>query len=399
MPAKDSTSAYPRLTLTPGLNERISSGHPWVYSSEVRFGSTSLEPGQFAVLQDSQKHVLGTGYVNPNSMIAFRMLSHREVKINLDWVRTRLEEAQACRERFLPGRRVYRLVHSEGDGLPGIIIDRYDKVYVVSSSTAGGDRLVGWILEVLAGDFDAEVVIEKSDHPLRGIEGESEQIRTLEGELPDPLLAQDDELVWEIDVFEGQKTGHYLDRESNRRRVRELCRGKSVLDAFCYTGAWSLHAAAGGAKSVLGIDTSRLGIAAAQRNAKRNGFSGMSTYRTGDALKVLPVMQKKKQRFDVVIIDPPAFAESKAEIEEALLKYEELNRAALRLVKPPGILVTCSCTNHLFQDGFVDILRKASQGVRRRIRIVDVRGAGPDHPMHPTCLETEYLTCAILHVT
>ena len=332
-------------------------------------------------------------------MIAFRILSRLEVEIDIDWVRNRLQEAQALRKKFLGGRRVYRLIHSEGDSMSGVTVDRYDRVYVVGSSTSGGDRLLPLVTEVLTTDFEAEAVLEKSDSPLRSLEELPELKRSLAGSCPKPLFAKDDDLTWEVDILEGHKTGRYLEHESNRRLAKKFCKGKSVLDVFCYTGGWAIHAATAGAKSVLGIDTSREGIATAQRNAKQNDVDDICTFRIGDAFKVLPSMIQKKHQYDVVILDPPPLAESQYDIPDALEKYEKLNRSALRLIRPPGLLVTCSCTDHLFEQSFLEILRKACRGVQKTIRVVDVRGAGPDHPMHPSCLETEYLTCIMLHVT
>lgn len=398
MPQSDRPSDYPQLQLKPKCGKRHKAGHPWIFSNELTGWPEGCESGEIFELLDSGGERRGVGYANRHTLIAYRQLDRPGCVIDARWVRDRIERAETYRQRLLPGRSTYRLIHTEADGFPGLVVERYGDVFTLSSSTAGVDRLLPDVVTALKDIYSPRAIVEKSDSAFRELEEVPKQVRVLHGELPEPFLLEEEGMVMEVDLLGGQKTGLFLDQESNRRQTAPLCAGGSVLDVCCYAGAWSIHAARAGAESVLGIDISGKAVDLARRNAEHNDVSNRCRFEAADAFKLLPDLHKRHQKFEVVILDPPAFAKSKRDVPAALKGYREMNRRGFRLVSRGGFLVTCSCSHHIGPGDFLDVVRQAGRDLGRRVRLVDVRGAAPDHPVHPACPESEYLTCVIAAV-
>jgi 23S rRNA (cytosine1962-C5)-methyltransferase len=388
----------PILVIKAHAAKRLKSGHPWIFSNELTRLPKELEPGQLVDLQNHRGEWIGRGYFNPRSLIAVRLLHRERIEINEDFLEQRISRAQTLREQWLGGEEAYRVVYGEADGLPGLIIDRYGPVWVAQFLTAGMDRLTEPVLRVLIKRFRPAAVVARNDTAGRGLEGLVQEKRLLYGALPSHLVIQKNHLSFEVDVWEGQKTGFFLDQSENYRCLDGMVQGARVLDAFCYTGAWGLHAARYGAREVTGLDSSEKAVHEAQGNAQRNGMASVCTYLQEDVFDGLHRLYKAKERFDCIILDPPAFVKSRQKVKEAIRGYKEINRVAMMLLSPGGVLVTCSCSHLIGQSLFREILISAAADAKRSFYIKAWRTQGRDHPIVLEIPETEYLKCAILQI-
>ncbi len=386
----------PVLTLKPQAAKRLKTGHPWIFSNELARLPKELEPGQRVDLKNHSGEWIGRGYFNPRSLIAVRLLTRERVEINEDFFEQKISQAQALREQWLPGEKAYRLLFGEADGLPGLIIDRYGPVLVAQFLTAGMDRLTDPILKVLVKQFQPAAVIARNDTAGRALEGLPQEKRLLYGEIPPSVVIQKNGLSFKVDVWEGQKTGFFLDQSENYRSLDGRVSGACVLDAFCYTGAWGLHAAKYGAKSILGMDSSERAIHQAQANAERNGLGAVRGFIKEDVFDGLRRLHAAGERFDVVILDPPAFAKSRQKVKEAIRGYKEINRLAMMLLSPGGTLITCSCSHLISNEVFRETLVSAAADAKRSFYITAWRTQGRDHPVDLAIPETHYLKCVML---
>lgn len=377
---------------------RLASGHPWVFANEVSGDLKAFTPGQAVAVQDARGRALGFGYVNPRSLIAVRILSTTQTAFDADFFAQRLTAADAFRSRFRPGARSYRLAYGESDDLPGLVIDRFEDVYVVQSHAAGIDVRTDAVVAGLVKAFSPRGVLLKFDSSSRGLEGLSPRVEVAHGEIPEALELEMEGSRFVLDLRKGQKTGFFHDQAANRERFSSLVRGASVLDMFSYVGAWSLAAARGGASRVLGIDGSADAVAWATRNAERSGVAASVRFEKVDAFEKLAALEKSGERFDAVVLDPPAFVKSRKQLEAGMRGYREINRRGFALVKPRGLLVTCSCSRHVAREGFVGMLQAAASDAHRHARIVAFGQQGADHPVHLQLAETAYLTCVFLEV-
>lgn len=389
-----------KLRLKRGQERRILEGSLWVFSNQVDDPLREYQPGEIVHLTTRGGRFLGTGYVNPHSLIAFRLLSKEETEIDADFFRRRLEQAKQLRRMILPGEEALREVFSESDGLPGLIVDRYAEILVISIATAGMDRLRDVICEALQTVYQPLGIFERSDLPVRKLEGLEPRSGPIFGAIPTKAIwVKFAGVALPIDVERGQKTGLYLDQRANIESIAPFTRGATVLDAFCYEGAWGLKAAKSGAKSVTFLDSSEWVLGQAMKAARRNRVAEICRPMQANAFDALKKMAKDKKSFDLVILDPPSFIRSRAHFKEGYKGYFDLNRRAAALVNPGGILVTCSCSHHMEEATFFDLIKSVLRQTGREGRLLYRGGQSPDHPILPAMPETEYLHCFALQLS
>jgi len=384
------------LRLRRHQGRRVLQGHPWIFSNELAQLPRDMEPGAVVEVQDPTGRFVGIGYFNPHSLIAVRLLTRTSQAIDSDFFIQRVRQADLFRKRLIPKERSYRVVFSEADGLPGLIVDRYENDIVLQVTTAGMERWLSTICEVLIDLFHPGAIVARNDTAIRELEGLKLEKRVLYGTIESHTVITKDGLEFEIDLLEGQKTGFYLDQSENYARLQGLVSGGTILDGFCYAGGWSLHAARYGAQRVIGLDSSEKAIGWAKANARRNGLEDRCEFRKADLFDDLRNQASMGVLYEVIILDPPAFIKSKAKQSEGLRGYREINRRAMALIKPGGILITCSCSYHLDREGFQKVLSQAAKDAGRTARLLEFRLQSRDHPILLSIPETEYLKCAIL---
>lgn len=386
------------LRLKPREERRLRAGHLWVYSNEIEADEPfkRIEPGALCRVTDARGKPLGVGYVNPRTLLAVRLLTGQSgARIDADWFARRLEAALALRQAVYPTPH-YRLVYGEGDGLPGLVIDRYGEVLVLQFNTAGIERLREPLLAAVGQVLAPKGLVLRNDSAARELEGLPGVVEIL-GEVPDAVEVIEDGVRFEAALRGGQKTGWFYDQRDNRGRLRRYVAGRRVLDLFSYAGAWALRARAFGASEVTAVDSSQAALDAANHNATLNG----TTLRTlrGEALEVLRQLRQDGESFDLVIVDPPALIRRKKDFEAGLEHYGALNRAAMQVLAPDGFLVSCSCSHHLEPEHLQRVLLRESRTVGRRLQILEQGGQGPDHPVHPAIPETRYLKAFFCRLT
>jgi 23S rRNA (cytosine1962-C5)-methyltransferase len=384
------------LHIHKGHERRLLLGHPWVFSNEIASDLHQYEPGSLVDIYTYGGTFVGRGYVNPRSLIAVRLLSSRREDIDSAFFRQRIGAALRRRERLFPGLQSYRLVYSEGDLLPGLIIDRYQDHVVLQALTLGMEVRTEAICEALDGLVQPQAIVARNDVGIRTLEGLSLEKKVLRGDLRTPVEVWEGDLRFRVDPWAGQKTGFYLDQRDNRCALRALLGGARVLDAFCYTGAWALHAARAGAKEVLGVDESGNAIQWANDQAKDNGLEPICQFMAADVFDFLKEADTQRQRFDGIVLDPPAFVKSRSKVREGLQGYWEINRRAMRLIRPGGYLITCSCSYHVDADTFRATLGRAARAARRTAVLLEMRSQARDHPVLLPLSEAAYLKCAVL---
>lgn len=382
------------LRLNKHEDRRLRAGHVWVFSNEVDTRATPLaqfEPGEPVLIEASGGHVLGTGYVNPHALICARLVS-RDPGYVLDQslITHRLNIALSLRTRLFDAP-YYRLAFGDSDALPGLVIDRYSDVVVAQITTAGMERLKTEIVAALEKVIKPRVVIFRNDTSTRALEGLPSYVETAVGEAPDHLMVEENDVRFEVAPLTGQKTGWFYDQRLNRTRLRHYVKGTRVLDVFSYVGAWGVQAAAAGAESVLCVDSSPQAVEAIRTNAARNDVTDRVTAERDDAFEALRKLRAARERFDVVIVDPPAFIKRKKDIKEGTIAYQRLNQAAMQVLAKDGLLVSCSCSYHMTRESLRDALLKSSRHIDRFLQIVEEGHQAPDHPVHPAIPETAYL--------
>lgn len=387
-----------RITLHKNEDKRIKAGHPWVFSNEIReVSDKTAAPGTAAELYDAGGGMIGCGHYNPRSLIAFRLLSrHREDLDTVEFYEQRMAAALAHRRGIYPGLATFRAVYGESDFLPGLVVDKYGDHLSVQFLSAGMDVRRDLVVEALQRVFAPAGIIARNDVGVRQLEGLEEKVEVLAGDIPDLVEMEENGLRFQVNLREGQKTGGFLDQKENHLLLKGMCEGKTVLDCFCYTGSWAVHAASFGAASALGIDISARAVAQAACNAELNGLAGRATFEECDAFERLRSLHHEGRRFGVVVMDPPAFVKSRKNVAEATKGYLTVNRRALELLEPGGYLITCSCSFHMGREPFRDLLVQAARQARREVRLVSARSQAPDHPVLLSFPESEYLKCVVL---
>jgi 23S rRNA (cytosine1962-C5)-methyltransferase len=385
------SAELPVLRLKRNEDRRLNAGHLWVFSNEVDAQQTPLpkfKPGELVRVLAHNDRALGLAYVNPQSLICARLLGTWRIP-DAAWLAARIRIALALRER-LYGEPYYRLVYGEADGLPGLVIDRYGAQCVVQIGTAGMERLKPQIQEALRQVLDCEKLLFKNDGAARELEGLPAYIEAAGGGIDEYGSVVEAGLKFAMPLAAGQKTGWFFDQAANRRALGKYVRsGARVLDVFSYVGAWGIRAARDGASQVICVDSSAVALELAANNAESNGLT-IAT-RKGDAFAVLEALIGERARFDVVIVDPPAFAKRKKDLPKALAAYKRLNQLAMQLLAADGILVSCSCSYHVSAQDLADAIAKAARGADKHVQLLEMGGQAPDHPVHPAIAETRYL--------
>jgi 23S rRNA (cytosine1962-C5)-methyltransferase len=387
------------LVLKKKEERRLLAGHLWVFSNEVDTDATPLttfQPGQLVSILASSGKILGVGYVNPHSLICARLLSRGKDGPSVNALfAERIRLALSLREQLFE-QPFYRLVYGEGDLLPGLVVDRYGDILVVQMNTAGMENLKGEVIDALIQMINSDAILLRNDSPARLLEGLALYTEIAHGQVPEEVLLNEQDCAFHLPLGGGQKTGWFYDHRLNRARMLAYIKSKRVLDVFSYLGAWAIPAAVHGATQVTCIEASETALAYLRRNAERNQASARITPLPGDAFAQLKALQG--ERFDVVILDPPAFIKRKKDLKAGIEAYRRLNRLAMRLLPVGGILISASCSFHLSGETFVDILRAAALEAGRQSQILERGHQGPDHPIHPAIPETDYLKTVICRV-
>ena len=379
------------LKLKTREDRRLRAGHLWVYSNEIDTATTAskgVAPGTLCKFVDSRDKPLGVGYVNPTALLCGRLLTGKaDAVIDTDWFVRRLQSALALREKIYPTPH-YRLAFGDSDGLPGLVVDRYGDVLVVQLTTAGMENLKAIVIEALQRLLKPRGILLRNDTSARELEGLS-LYEEIIGDVPETVDLIESGVPFKAPVRGGQKTGWFYDQHANRDRLAPYVKGARVLDVFSYVGGWAVRAAKFGASEVACVDSSKLALEVAAENAKLNGIA-LET-RQGDALDVLKTLRGEGRQFDVVVVDPPALIKRKRDTDAGTEHYAALNRQAMHLLAPGGILISCSCSFHMEAAELQRILLRESRTVGRRLQILEQGGQSPDHPVHPAIVETRYL--------
>lgn len=382
------------VTVTKRGADRIRSGHLWIYLSDV-VEAGEAAGGSIVIVRDQNRNFVGQAFFSDSSQIALRFLRQTEEPIDREWWRSRLLEAAARRAGIPSDTDAYRLVNSEGDVLPSIIIDRYDDVLVLQTLSQGSERIKALLVELLVEQFAPRAVIERNDVRVRQQEGLELIAGTLYGEAPAEFAMLQAGIRFLVAPLTGQKTGSFLDQRENRIAARAVAHGRA-LDCFTFNGAFALHLASV-CDSVLGIDISADAIQAAQKNAELNNATNVQ-FREANVFDALREMEVAGERFDTIVLDPPAFAKNRASVKAAARGYKEINLRAIKLLKPGGVIVTCTCSYHMSEVMFLEIIAEAANDAHRKLQLVEKRTQSSDHPILLGVPETYYLKCAIARV-
>lgn len=388
--------------------KRLFAGHQWVFSNELAQSPAGFTPGELVELYDNRDDFLGIGYINPQSLISVRVLTRQREEIVPEFFKKRILAAARFRERFfVKGASAFRLVYSESDRLPGLIVDKYNDVLAVQILTAGMEAMKDTVLDSLDSLFSPRAIVSRNDSRIRMLEGLPLYKEISKGELYPLPVIEEEGVKFEVDPLEGQKTGFFLDQRENRTAIKALIRGGTGLDLFSYAGGWGVHLAHAGAGMVTCVDESEKALAMAKRNAELNGVSERMEFIKEDVFNFLKARAKTaeteeriEKEYDFIVLDPPAFVKSAKKLKEAVKAYTLLNGICMRLLKPGGLLATSSCSWHLGHEEFMEMLREAARkhAAGRKLDLLEVRSQGRDHPALLSMPETAYLKCAFLAV-
>lgn len=399
-------SAIPALKLKPNAKPRLLAGHPWVFANELEALLPAEHDGSVVECRDRTGRFLGSGIYNSKSQIVWRRLSRDRVALDSAYLREALAKAVARREALVsgdaqssasPNPRARRLVWSESDDLPGVVVDQFDDALVVQIQTLAMEQRAKEIGDALAELVPAAEIIFRNDAPIRRLEGLPLEVHTRSGKHWEPRWTRIDGFDYWLDLQNGQKTGFYLDQRAQHPLVAKYCAGKRVLDAFCNQGPFAMHAARAGAADVLGLDSAEEAVASARRNAERNGVRAQF-----DVVNVFDWLNDRARGaeplWDVIVLDPPPFAKSKSALEGALRGYKEINLRAMKLLSPGGVLATYTCSHHMQDAELRKVLADAAADAKRKVRVLEYCHQPPDHPVLVTMPESEYLRGYIVRV-
>ena len=388
------------LVLKKDQERRIKAGHCWIYSNEVDVARSPLNgftPGESVAVASQSGQWLGWGYVNPHTLICARMVSTRkDAPINRALIVERLRQALALRERYYENG-CYRLLFGEGDGLPGLVVDRYADVLVVQISTAGMEQLRDDIVAALEEVIAPSGILLRNDVNARTIEQLPAGVEVASGVVPDLLTVVEGGLTFQVPAQSGQKTGWFYDQSANRDRLLKYVGGARVLDVFSYAGAWGIRAAAAGAARVVCVDSSESALASVKHNASLNAVGDRVETVQGDAFEVLKRLREEGARFDAIVLDPPAFIKRRKDDRAGQSAYQRLNQQALELLEVNGTLITASCSFHFSREDFLRTVQRAARGAATQLQLLEEGRQGADHPQHPAIPETGYLKALYLH--
>jgi len=381
------------------ISNRIAGGHPWIFGNEVDKIEDSLKPGDVVDVFYYDGKFVGRGYFNPQSQIVIRLFTDdRTVDVNDEFFLNRIKQCWAYRQK-LGYIENCRLVFGEADGLPQLIIDKFNDYFVIQSLALGIDKWKPAIVKALQTVFEPKGIFERNDVPVRELEGLPQQKGFLSEPFQTNIIINENGLKFNVDLENGQKTGHFLDQRDNRTAIANIVKNAEVLGAFTYTGTFEIHAAHYGAKSVLGLDISESAVGHANKNAELNGLQNVARFEVANAFDVLKKWSKEDKKYDVVMLDPPAFTKSRANIDKAIAGYKEINLRAMKLIRAGGFLVTSSCTSLVQPELFLEIIGMAAKDARRKIRQVVFQTQSADHPVVWNMENTQYLKFLIVEVS
>ncbi len=386
--------SLPLLKLRKNRDRRLRAGHPWIYSNEVDVAATplkALEPGDLVEVEDAAGKWLGYAHANPRTLICARLLSRDRAHVpDRSLLVHRLKIALGARERLYP-QPGYRLAFGESDGLPGLVVDRYGDVLVAQIGTAGMERMRDDIVAALDKVLKPKAILMRNDSPVRELEGLIRYVEPVMGTIPERVAIEEGGARFEVSVLEGQKTGWFFDQAYNRDLMTRFVPGRRVLDVFSYVGGWGVRAALAGARRVTLVDASAHAIDMALHNAGLNDVGERVDALQGDVFDVLRALREQRQRFDVVIVDPPAFIKKRKDHKAGALAYQRINEAALRLLDRDGVLISSSCSHHFPEELLLDRVQRAARHGDRYLQLLLRGSQAPDHPVHPAIAETHYL--------
>jgi len=387
------------LTIKRMHDERIKNGHLWIFSNELVDIPKTIAPGSIVRVKNSRGDDFGQALFNPNSLITARLLLYKEqTPISVAFFVERLQKALLRRKKLLGSEECYRLAFGESDLLPGLVVDIYGKYASVQTLSFGMDLLLPDVISALTTVFPAlKGIVEKNKSSLRDLEGLEPREGVIWGNVPDEIIVKENNFVYSVQLIEGQKTGLYLDQKLNRRVVEQLSSGLRVLDCFTNQGGFALHASRGGATYSLGVDSSKKAIERCLENARTNNSTNIE-FQVQEVFAFLDKQLETNQKWDMIILDPPSFTKSKKNVPEARRGYERINRVALCLIEPGGYLVTASCSHHIFEDVFLEIITQAAEKEGRQLQLVHRGMQSPDHPILLSMPQTKYLKFYIFQV-
>ena len=387
--------ALPTIRITKKGVDRWKAGHPWIYQADTEKPPAGLVGGEVVRVEDGRGWFLGLAFYSKESKITLRWLSWDDVAVDREFFAARLKAADAMRQRALPGEKSYRVVHGEADLLPGLVVDRFGEYLSVQFLHKATESRKQWLVEALIEQFKPKAIVNRSDSGVRRLEGLEPEKGMLHGAEPGPVVYREGHVVMEIDLLTGQKTGAFLDQRDNHVMAGEWASGEA-LDCFSYVGGFALQLATR-AKNVTAVEISEPACAQITANAERNKLSNVKAV-AENAFDFLRDAVDEGRRFDTIVLDPPSFAKKKDAVDAATRGYKEINLRAMQLLNPGGILITASCTHHVDEDAFEAMLDAAAADARRRVQILEKRGAGRDHPVLLNLRETRYLKCFVLRV-
>lgn len=391
------------VTLKKGEGRTIKAGGAWIFDNEIDTIAGSFKNGDIVTVHDFDGYPMGKGFINQNSKIRIRMMTRKSnQEIDEKFLRMRVKNAWEYRKRTVDTGSC-RVIFGEADFLPGLVVDKFSDVLVVQSLALGIERYKEMIVEELktlmaADGITIRGVYERSDVKEREKEGMKKQKGFLGAEFDTKVPIEENGVKYLVDVKDGQKTGFFLDQKYNRLAIQKLCKDARVLDCFTHTGSFALNAGIAGAKSVLGVDASELAVAQAEENAALNHLQEVVKFQCADVFELLPKLEQAGERFDVVILDPPAFTKSRSTIKNAMKGYREINIRGLKLVKDGGYLATCSCSHFMDYENFTKVIGQAAKSAHKRLRQVEFRTQSPDHPILWAAEESYYLKFYIFQV-
>ncbi len=387
-----------KVILKRKIAQRILNGHPWIFANEVEEIQQNPLPGSIVQVYYHNGKFAGAGYFNQQSQIIVRLLTRqKDVEINEDFFLKKIQDCWKYRQQIGYIENC-RLVFGEADGLPQLIIDKFNDYFVIQTLALGIDQWKPAIVKALQTVFNAKGIYERNDVPVRELEGMQQQKGFLSEPFETNILIYENGLRFNVDIENGQKTGYFLDQQDNRKSIRNIVRGAEVLGAFTYTGTFEIHAASYGAKSVLGLDISENAVALANKNAALNNLESICHFETANAFDYLKLWAKEGRKYDVVMLDPPAFTKSRASIDKAIAGYKEINLRAMKMIRPGGFLVTSSCTSLVSPELFLQTISQAAIDARREIRQVIYQTQSPDHPIIWNLENTQYLKFLVAQI-
>ena len=392
------------VTLKKGAGRTLKEGGPWIYDNEIESIMGSFTDGDILLVHDFDGYPLGRGFINRNSKLTVRMMTrNRDTEVDESFIRMRVKNAWEYRKKVMDDISSCRVIFGEADFLPGLVVDKFADVLVVESLALGIDRFKEMIIDILKELMEADGihirgVYERSDAKVREQEGMERYKGFIGAPFDTKVEIVENGVRYYVDVKDGQKTGFFLDQKYNRRAAAKLCKGARVLDCFTHTGSFALNAGMAGAEHVTGVDASELGVAQARENAALNGLEDRVEFICEDVFELLPRLEKQGEKFDVVILDPPAFTKSRSSIKKAVKGYREINLRGMKLVKDGGYLATCSCSHFMDYELFTQTIGQAARNVHKRLRQVEFRTQSPDHPILWGAGDSYYLKFYIFQV-